>query len=130
MKARTREILSLIEDELIEEHKGLDDGNYKYRVGVGSELWNILSALRGPDSENEDEKEHTLEIRRLTFPRLAAYLDEIGDHNAGVGNGPVFRPSKNEKTFLPHILPHSHFSVHVYLANQAIRRKVNDSDTD
>ena len=117
MKARTREILSLIEDELIKEHKRSGD-DYEYRAGVGSELWNILSALRGPDDEDERQKEHTVEIRRLAFPRLAAFLDEQVTSSAYVGNGPTFHPIPELKTDLSL----GHFGVHVYMAYEVLGR--------
>ena len=60
MSPRTREMLDQIDTFLV--RRGSEAG----------ELWDILTALRGPDSENETIKKYaTCPIRRAAFPKLA-----------------------------------------------------------
>lgn len=65
MQEATRTALKQIEDVLIKRDKPEDEIAAK-------ELWNILTALRGPDDmQNVDFKYHyTIPIRRAAFPRI------------------------------------------------------------
>ena len=70
------------------------------------DLWDILSALRGPDEYNLDLKqETTCRIRARTVPNLAFYSDINGDGGEIVG------------------WPGDHFGQHVMAAVESIHRQ-------
>lgn len=68
MDAKVREILDKIDDVLADDSP------------AGRQLWEVLTALRGPDSGNTvDKKTKTVPIRRAAFPKTAAKNDEFGN---------------------------------------------------
>jgi len=86
MRERTREILDRIDEILLAGAKAdWDDAEDDY--GVAIELWNVLSALRGPDVKDGNEFDlkdtTTVHIRRAAFPKLAAWADRARRQYAG-----------------------------------------------
>jgi hypothetical protein len=78
-------------------------------------LWDILTALRGPDNDDEEAKETTtIPIRRAAFPRLSA--DAQGDGMES-RTGAVFTPLLTSGSFaLPDRV--DHFFLHAKRAWQ------------
>jgi len=58
MRTNVRKALNQIENVLLKNNADSQD------------LWNILSALRGPDTEEQGLKSYTIEVRRHAFPKL------------------------------------------------------------
>jgi hypothetical protein len=80
-------------------------------------LRSILSAIRGPDGPADRlqyEKQHTVSLRRATFPKLAAQAD-IGEDRVGFSVDP-------QTMISPLRLPPTseHFSDHCIMAAQAL----------
>ena len=109
MERRTREILDLIEDELIKGEQ------------VGKELASLLTALRGPDMGDEDDDggswikwRTTCLLRGEMFPRLAAtnvFAMGVGDR------GMAIRHRIDEKIIISKVMMTDpiweHFRTHV-----------------
>lgn len=67
MEKRTREVLDQIDAVL-------SKGNV-----VSEEVWNVLTALRGPDNgESEPKRVATVPIRRAAFPRTTEAHNNFG----------------------------------------------------
>lgn len=67
VKPETREMLDRIDDFLV---------NDDIPELAKSQLWDVLSALRGPDEMNKDalKSTTTIPIRRAAFPKMANYF--------------------------------------------------------
>ena len=89
---------------------------------AASELWDVLTALRGPDSDGVDEKDRTtLHVRAKAFPVTAA-------NTAARDNGWVWHSAGYHSRFpgmsigrkgfkLPGI---SHFGIHIRAAAEVL----------
>jgi hypothetical protein len=82
MTSETRQVLDIIEDHLLSAN-----------IIEREELWNILTALRGPDEEEmQPQKEYTTAvIRSAAFPRLARSKGLVATRFAAPGStlGPL-----------------------------------------
>jgi hypothetical protein len=130
MTAKTRQILDIIEDALLAGHnsnrnvsdlglaaRAIQDGN------TATELWNILSALRGPDNEEQSAKIATIDVRQRAFPRLAEQARNTSQFTtARFGNRPMFDKSESMKGLeeVP-ALGGGHFEAHIIMAWDALR---------
>ena len=85
------------------------------RQDYGSQaLWNILTALRGPDTEARG-KGNTIAVRRAAFPRLAS-------EDSGYANGAAFSfLGWPEPLATIDLLTIPHFGDHTYSAASALR---------
>lgn len=69
-----REVFDVIDEFLVREAlRAVGKGSVE-----GKRLWDVLSALRGPDGDDTDDLKHrqTEPIRRAAFPKLAALYDK------------------------------------------------------
>lgn len=100
-----RQILDLIDTQLAKE----DD--------TSRQLWNVLTALRGPDDANEALKvAKTVPIRRAAFPKSAAIAGTYGHVN-----GAFFgRPENKEVDSNTNLFYTSHFISHIRNAAEAL----------
>lgn len=88
-----------------------------------NQLWDVLSALRGPDDGGYNDKQHfTIPIRRAAFPRTAKRVNE-----AIIWMGPsfarksdVFNPEQMDVIDRMMDSPISHFYSHVQKAAKAL----------
>lgn len=85
-------------------------------------LWDILTALRGPDGADYGKKK-TVEVRARAFPQTS----EIAKRNGCGVNGAFMDPANgmlageyDEQRFLE-VQPH-HFRQHIYRARSALAR--------
>jgi len=63
MEARTREVLDMLDEVLMGD------------VQVAQEVWDVLTALRGPDSDNNKVKRKTTwVIRAAAFPKTVKFF--------------------------------------------------------
>lgn len=96
---RAKDILHQIADLLMDDPQ------------AGVELWSVLSALRGPDLEEDAgfKETTTVPIRRAAFPRIAEWVDANSKHGyvhgLNFGTSGKFAESKRIRS--------SHFRVHV-----------------
>jgi hypothetical protein len=135
MTAKTRQILDIIEDALLAGHNsdygaassfednGVDPVIALIDVKTATELWNILSALRGPDNEELDAKVATIRIRATAFPRLAeAVRASTKLHGAGFANKPMFEKGDYmEGSEENPTAGGMHFEAHAYNALEDLR---------
>lgn len=123
MRSEVRRVLDVVEEVLM--HGSFQDAQ---------DLWDILSALRGPDGKKRQEKKllphksHTIEVRRAAFPRLAEKADrerteEIGEcaiaYRASITHVDGVAPASiryDGNGF-------SHFGNHINQAAEAINRE-------
>lgn len=106
------------------------DELFSERTDAARVMWNILTALRGPDNEDQDDKYYTVAVRRAAFPKTANKAD-LG-HIFDIVSGPLFAyPGGNYR--LPNItalrswdLESDHFHSHIEGAAYALRELNND----
>jgi len=83
------------------------------------DLWDVLAALRGPDTDNDELKDRTtVPIRRAAFPKMTA-LYEAGIRQVGAVFTPTYRSREEADTFVPEE-DDSHFSYHARLAAKVL----------
>lgn len=75
-------------------------------VDAKQEVWNVLSALRGPDKREDSKLYTTVPIRRAAFPRMAATVCYL----------PVAFGFPTTEYLGPKEAPVDHFHYHVYQA--------------
>lgn len=111
MFSSAREMLDAIDSFLVEAP-----------VEEARSLWDVLTALRGPDNGNDAVKdETTLPIRRTAFPKMAAMSREAGDANR---TGAIFFPYYSSPTGFSDVVrtsrPDGHFFYHTVQAARAL----------
>jgi hypothetical protein len=85
-----------------------------------TKLWNVLTALRGPDTDAVvGSKDFTVVIRRATFPKVAK---EVDDNRVGAFTTADFDVRPRVDPF--DIKGYNHFVSHVRSAAAAIRLRV------
>lgn len=105
MSPKTREMLDRIDDFLASHSL------------EAAELWDVLTALRGPDREGLDDKMcTTVPIRVVAFPKTAAMPDEF---NGGVKSRAIFEGSPRDFVW-PDINSTEHFDHHIRQAAYAL----------
>lgn len=93
------------------------------------ELWDVLTALRGPDamSAHEEKALVTIPIRIAALPKTAKIIQESAFHNrfdnlvakrASFGSRERTYPYRGERVFNPH--KHNHFHGHGFRAAVAL----------
>lgn len=84
MQKKTAEILAML-DEIFA--AGIED-EYDDYGQVAREIWNVLSALRGPDTDKDYFKaDFTVPIRRAAFPKMAELINDGYDSFGPAFNG-------------------------------------------
>lgn len=90
------------------------------KSGASLELWDVLAALRGPDSQDGISKSGaTVPVRRAAFPRCAAR----GPNGGGVGEnatGACFHGSSQVDVGVVAFLESTHFMTHARCAFQVL----------
>lgn len=77
-------------------------------------LWNILTAMRGPDDGDFPKKfEYTVPIRGAAFPLTAKNMDKFGENVADISRKPL--PTDTMEEF-------NHYNEHINLAIVALHR--------
>lgn len=102
-KVTVRGMLSQIEDFLL------------HRDDKAAALWDVLSALRGPDERSENKNATTIHIRRRAFPRLSKLAEDSG-------------PRRIPASFITYApfdprMSSSHFTKHIRKAAKVLRLK-------
>lgn len=86
---------------------------------LSQDVWDVLSALRGPDTEGSMAKGLTVSIRRAAFPKLAAYAD---DQDAAIA-GSIFADWGASADFELDLnrIESGHFRQHIRSATRALK---------
>lgn len=88
---------------------------------TSKQLWNVLSALRGPDDESEAKKELTIEIRRAAFPLTTKRADEGNGGFSPQGNNFGMGREDGPPRIPADIMIHrDHFRSHIRSAAKAL----------
>lgn len=118
MRTKVREALDVVEEVLLEEStkgSGVPSKN-------ATDLWNLLTALRGPDMHDFALKEDTTaKLRTIMFPRLARATSYLADFNGGQIPKQIFDMDRDELTSHYSATFGSHFHTHFYHALKAVK---------
>lgn len=98
----------------------------KRNDGESEILWDVLTALRGPDDENENDKRATTEVIRYRLFGNAGRESSDGQRNL---NGCLYGPDSESYVKIRERLPPSHFKGHAKKAFDALGlswREVNE----
>jgi hypothetical protein len=115
MTAKTRQILDAIEDVLLAGH---NCQTFDEDRAAATELWDIMSALRGPDADDcVNAKTATVRIRTAAFPRLTQQLLSDSKASARFANKPMFTSLDKEDAAAGGI----HFEHHIEAASMALK---------
>lgn len=90
---------------------------------VGSYLWDVLAALRGPDND-VGKNEITIPIRRAAFPNISE------DFANSISNCPIFTSEfshDNPNTIKIEVCQSHHFAFHGKRAAKALRLTIKEN---
>lgn len=85
---------------------------------AAADLWNILSALRGPDA-GYGKAQATIPVRRKAFPKLTRLDEKEGSNIPAALSSFKANPGRFELE----TLPASHFRTHAEWAKEAFERR-------
>lgn len=110
MKPATRKMLDAIEKFLLSK-RNVDSGATR-------ELWDVMTALRGPDRGGDASKEGcTIPVRRAAFPRIAKQCEFGGSATGALFSTTLFGAPVVGRTSVEEF---AHFRFHARRAFQAL----------